>query len=127
MFNTKLKKEIVELKRQLANAERTDQYVADLKAEQKREIETLEHKHAMKVKDLEFDFKNFKDTELLKAHEANVKLTNKNDVLTKENEMMKEMVDINADIVDVKDIINKLIDKLPEVNLKSLTVNTNNK
>ena len=74
-----------------------DLLVKKLKAEQ--EIELLEKA---------FEMKNFKDTEILDKNKEIETLTNKNAVLVKENEMMNKMVDINADIVDVKDIINQL-------------------
>lgn len=124
MFNNEkeeLKARVATLEKQL-NASYSKSDVENIKLENKREIATLEHNHSIKVKELEFEMKNFKDTEILEKNKEIVKLTNSNAVLTKENEMMKEMVDINADIVDVKDIINKLIDKLPEINLNKLMV-----
>jgi len=126
MFNNEkeeLKTRVATLEKQLANSfSKTE--VEDIKLANKREIATLEHNQSIKVKELEFEMKNFKDTEILEKNKKIEDLTNKNAVLVKENEMMKEMVDINADIVDVKDIINKLIDKLPEINLNKLIVPT---
>lgn len=100
--------------------EELEREISDLKHSHQLEIEKLEHTQVLAIKDLEFNMKNFKDTEILSKNEEIIELTNKNAVLTKENEMMNKMVDINADIVDVKDIINKLIEKMPEIKLTTL-------
>lgn len=104
-----------------------DIVIKDLNSENSRKIEDLKHSHKLEIADLKFEMKNFKDEEILEKNKKIEELTNKNAVLVKENEMMNKMVDINADIIDVKDIINQLIKKMPEVNLSSLTVNTTNK
>lgn len=96
--------------------------IADLKHTHGMELEKIDHKHALEIKEKEFELKNFKDSEILAKNQEIEKLTNRIGIVEKENEMMKKMVDINADIVDVKDVINKLIEKLPEINLSSLTV-----
>lgn len=127
MFNNRYKIKIAELENELSKFTGTKNVIEDLKANHTREVETLEHKYTLAIKDLEFNMKNFKDNEILEKNKEIKKLTNSNAVLTKENEMMNKMVDINADIVDVKGIINQLINKLPEVNLSNLTINTESK
>lgn len=110
-----LQDEIVNLKRDAIKVE-------DLKATHNREVADIEHKHKLEKEQLEFNMKNHKDKELLEKDAKITTLESENAVLTKSIEMMKEMVDINADIVDVKDIINKLIEKLPQLNITSLAV-----
>lgn len=110
-----------------AKVEKLEREISDLKHEHTLQLSKKDHEHKLAIKDLEFTMKNFKDSEILGKNTKIEDLTNKNAVLTKENEMMNKMVDINADIVDVKDIINQLIKKLPEVNLTSLTVNAKSK
>jgi len=36
--------------------------------------------------------------------------------------MLDKIVDLNSDVIDIKDLVKKLIDKLPEVNLQNLTI-----
>jgi hypothetical protein len=38
---------------------------------------------------------------------------------------MEKVVNINKDIVDVKELVRNLVQKLPTIDLKSLTVNNN--
>lgn len=121
---TELREEIVELKSKLDSYKNTDNIISELKAKHERDITKVKFDHDLEKKTIEFTMKNFKDEEILTKNKEIEKLTNSNAVLTKENEMMNKMVDINADIVDVKDIINKLINKLPEVNLSSINVTT---
>jgi hypothetical protein len=41
--------------------------------------------------------------------------------------MLDKIVDLNADIIDVKELVVSLIKKLPEVNLQNLTVMSQSK
>lgn len=126
-----LMNEIVELKRLLIDTE-------VLKSQHKREVSDLCHKHSIEIekkdadfaiekKDLEFKMKNHKDSEILEKDKEISTLKTEKGILEKEVEMMKEMVDLNADIVNVGDIINKLIEKLPQLNLTSLTLQAGSK
>lgn len=106
------------------------------KEEKTTQIEELKHKHELKVKELEkdhelalkekeFELRHFKDDEVKKLRES---LSGKNSeisVLKKENEMLGKITDLNADIIDVKDLVQKLIDKLPEIKLNNLTIGGN--
>lgn len=88
-------------------------------------IRELESDHKLALKDKEFELKHFKD-ETIKALEAKiVGLEKEKAVLETKNQMLKEVNDLDADIIDVKDVVNKLIEKLPEIKLSSLTVNSN--
>lgn len=83
----------------------------------------LENKHKLELAQRDFDLKNQKDAEILKYKEEADKAKSDMLVLAKELEVTQKIVDINSDIVDVKDIINKLITALPKIDLSSITVN----
>jgi|ERR1035437_9331007 hypothetical protein len=61
--------------------------------------------------------------EIDKARRENTDLRIKVAQLTEKVAMLEKVVDISSEIIDVKDLIGSLIKKLPEVNLKSLSVN----
>ncbi len=108
---------------------------ADVSDELRKKILTMEHQYEMSIQSLkqekelalkekEFELKHFKDDEISKLKEKiNVSLQ-ENAVLKKENEMLGKITNINADIIDVKDLVSKLISKLPEINLQNLTIHS---
>ena len=71
--------------------------------------------------------RHLKDEEVKKAREEVTKVSKELAVLKKENEMLKSITDVNADIIDVKDLMNKLVEKLPSIDLKSLTIQNTGK
>jgi hypothetical protein len=84
--------------------------------------ETLQHEHKLEMQQKEFDLKHYKDVELQKKDERIVELEQKVAVLKKENEMLDKIVSLNADVVDTKELVKQLVSKLPEINLKNLTI-----
>lgn len=139
MFNSevkRLKEEAIEmantitmLTRQNKELERENTKLNAEKVENKQvhelEIKELEHNHKLELQTKEFDMKHFKDNELKSAIDEKITLEQKIAVLTKENEMLIKITDLNADVIDVKELVNSLIKKLPEINLTSLTVAAN--
>jgi hypothetical protein len=91
------------------------------------EIKTLKQDHVLALKEKEFEMKHFKDEELKGLHDKIVVLEKEKAVLEKENKMLDKIVDLNGDIVDVKELINQLIKKIPTMDLKSLTINNTGK
>lgn len=89
------------------------------------EMNEVEHTHKLALKEKEFELKHFKDNELKAVQDKLTTAEKTIEVLKKENEMLVKITDLNADIIDVKELVNALIKKLPEVNLQSLTVNHN--
>lgn len=87
----------------------------------------LESEHNLALKEKAFELKHLKDEEIKKAKDEVIEMTKKLAVLTKENEMLKSITDVNADIIDVKDLVSKLVEKLPTIDLKSLTINNTDK
>lgn len=106
----------------------------DLREEKRRqvadhaiEIKSLKQDHVLALKEKEFERKHFKDEDMKTLRDKIVVLEREKAVLEKENKMLDKIVDLNADIVDVKDLIGTLIKKIPTMDLKSLTINQSGK
>lgn len=84
----------------------------------------LNSEHSIALREKDFELKHFKDEELNKVREERVDLSKRFAVLEMENQLLKEVTDVNSDIIDVKDLVTKLIDKMPSLDLNNLTVNT---
>lgn len=56
-----------------------------------------------------------KDAELITARQELA-------VVKKENEMLKAINELDSDVLDIKELVTKIIDKLPQINLTSLSV-----
>lgn len=97
--------------------------VADVRHSYELKIKELEKDQELALKGKDFELKHFKD-ETVKSLNADLVETQKeNAVLESENKMLDRIVDLNKDILDVKKLVGRLIDKLPTIDLKSLTVN----
>jgi predicted RNase H-like nuclease (RuvC/YqgF family) len=68
----------------------------------------------------EFELVHFKDDEVETLRKQNTELTKKLAVTENENKMLGKIVDVNKDIIDVKNLVNTLIEKLPTININSL-------
>ena len=99
----------------------------ELESTHSMKVAEIRHSHALELKEKEFELKHFKDDEVKKLQTELAKIQQDNAVLKKENEMLGKITNLNADIIDIKDLVAKLIGKLPEVNLSNLTVNVPNK
>ena len=87
-----------------------------------QEIAELKNKHSLEKKDWEFQLAHLESEELKKIREENIKLIREKEVLAKELQMTKSIVELDSDVIDIKSLVEKLIDKLPNIDLKSLTV-----
>lgn len=85
-------------------------------------VSKLESEHEIALKEKEFDLKHFKDEDVQKSQAEATDLKQKNAVLENENKMLREITNLNADIIDIKDLVASLIKKLPNIDLKSITV-----
>lgn len=94
-----------------------------LEVKHQMELEVKDHLHEMTIKQHTFDLKHYKDETIKKLELESSLLRQKNAVLENENKMLDKMVQIDADVIDVKDLVKNLINKLPEVNLQNLTLN----
>lgn len=98
-----------------------------LKQEHELEVKELKAEHALELKEKDFELRHLKDEQVQKLekelHEKEIKIAE----LEKENKMLDRIVDLNGDIIDVKNLVSKLIDKLPQIDLQSLTINQQGK
>lgn len=99
--------------------------VNEIESKHRLERLELEKNHELALKEKEFELKHFKDDEIVKLREQIAEAKQENAVLKKENQMLEKITDLNADIIDIKSLVNNLIEKLPTINLSSLTLNGN--
>ena len=104
-----------------------DKIKRELESTHNMRVAELKHSHALELKEKEFELKHFKDDEVKKLQAEVTKVQQNNAVLRKENEMLGKITNLNADIIDVKDLVKNLIDKLPEIKLTNLTLNNGSK
>lgn len=72
---------------------------------------------------LEFD-EDHMETKKIKSLENKInQLQTSNAELSVANDSLNKMVDLNNDVLDVKDLVKSLIEKLPEVNINTITAN----
>lgn len=100
--------------------------VTDITHSYELKIKELEANHKLALKEKEFELRHFKDDEVKGLNETVSKQAQEIAVLKKENEMLGKITNLNADIIDIKDLVANLINKLPEVKLTNLTLNGNN-
>ena len=121
MFGVKVETiDVVALRRDLK-----DEALRDVKSDHEREIAELKHDHKLELKGKQFELDHQESEQVKKLEGEKVELEQKVAVLEKQVEMMDQITDLNADIIDVKDVINKLIEKLPSIDIKSLTTGGN--
>ena len=92
--------------------------------ERELEKQRLEQDKELALKEKEFELRHFKDEEVKKLEVDLSNLKQTIAVLRKENEMLDKITNLNADIIDIKDLVNRLIEKLPTLNLKNLTIHS---
>lgn len=115
-----LKDEVYDLKDEVErledNIKCSDNIIDDFKENAKQ----AKHDHKLALSDKDHEIKHFKDNELKTAELKAAEFEQKNAVLEEKVEMLEKMIDIDADIIDVKEIINSLIEKLPTVNFDGI-------
>lgn len=99
--------------------------IRELKHSHELRLKELEQEKALALKEKEFELKHFKDDEVKNLSQEVSKLERQVAVLQKENEMLGKITNLNADIIDIKDLVANLINKLPEIKLNNLTLNGN--
>lgn len=96
----------------------------DLEAE--LSVKRMESAHELELKQKDFEIAHLESEKLKELEAEKIDLTKQVAVLTKEIEMTKKIIELDADVIDVKDLVTKLIEKLPEVKISSLAVSTTN-
>ncbi len=89
------------------------------------ELAEIEANHKIELKEKDFQLKHFESEAMKTANERINQLEKEKAVLQKEKEMLDKITDLNADVIDVKDLVKNLISKLPEIKLSSLSVQAN--
>ena len=74
----------------------------------------------LELVDKRYTLEFFKDNELAKARSERDEAERKVAVLEQKVEMLDKIVDLDSDILDVKDVVSKLIEKLPTINLDGI-------
>lgn len=100
--------------------------IADMRHEYELKIKELEANHKLDLKEKEFELRHFKDDEVKTLSDKIATQSSEIAVLKKENEMLGKITNLNADIIDIKDLVANLINKLPEVKLNNLTITNGN-
>lgn len=96
-----------------------------LNVEHEIKLREITAAHEIKLRELENTQRFAKDEELSKARENVCEMREQLSVALKEKDMMRELVAVNSDIVRLKDFMELLIKKLPEININGgLTVTT---
>ena len=100
--------------------------IRDLEHKQQLALAEMESNHKLALKEKEFELKHFKDDETKKLSDELAEAKKNIAVLEKENEMLGKITNLNADIIDIKDLVVNLINKLPEIKLNNLTIQNEN-
>jgi hypothetical protein len=104
------------------NAPKLKEKIKEIKHEYELKIKEIEKDKELALKEKEFELKHFKDEEIKKIQEELTEQKKSNVILKKENEMLEKITDLNADIIDVKKLVETLINKLPEIKLSNLSI-----
>jgi len=116
-FNKSKKEETVKTDNSLEIKKKYENQIEEIKRENALKVKEIEANHRLEIKQKEFDLTHFKDEEVQtvqkQLNEANKHVA----VLEAEKKMLDRIVDLNADVIDVKNLVKNLIDKLPTVNL----------
>lgn len=96
------------------------QEMEDLKREHDAAFEIQAKENQIALSDAELKYTYDESKKVTEAKDARIAAEKALAVAEAENTMLKEMINLNGDIVDIKDMTNKIIDKLPTINLSSL-------
>ena len=124
MFGNNNDEEIKELEDRIEELEEELEESQDEVKELRRDLKIAQKDHDIELvreqKKHEFELEHFKDEEIETVRKQNTELTKKLAVTENENKMLGKIVDVNKDIVDVKKLVETLIEKLPTVNISSI-------
>lgn len=101
----------------------------------KNQINEMGHNHKLELaevrasqnlalKEKEFELKHFRDEEISQLNSKIVILEKEKAVLENKVEMLDRIVNVNAAIIDVKKLVENLINKLPEIKISNLSVSS---
>lgn len=96
--------------------------VTKLKADHEIATNKLTAENEIKIQQKEFELTHIADERVKKADDARVVAETDLKVAQKENEMLHKIVDDRADVLEIKDLVNKLLEKVPEIKIDTLSV-----
>jgi len=103
-------------------SDKYDRLRSDSDRELRLEKEDHERELKLLIEDHERELKFFVSEEVKEARDEQLRAERACELLKKENTLRKEICDVNGDIIDIKELVEKLIDKLPSIDIKSLNV-----
>lgn len=107
---------------ELAALKANEQEIAQLKSVHQIGINELEAKHKIALREKEFEINHKNDDDKLKLANEKAELEKQLAVANETIKQLDRIVDLNADVLDVKALVNKLVDKLPTMNITSLNL-----
>jgi hypothetical protein len=90
------------------------------KDDEDRKIKSLKADHEIELKKKQAELDLFESASIKKLETEVVDLKTKLAVAETKLEFMSKITDVNADVLDVKELVNKLIEKMPTVNINSI-------
>jgi len=93
--------------------------LASLKQNHQMEIDKLKNDHSLALSQKEFELNHSADERVKEAEGKAAESDKKLAVAAKENEMLVKITDLNKDVIDVKELVTNIINKLPTVNITS--------
>lgn len=93
------------------------QEISTLKSEHAIEIKKLESDQIIALQEKEFEIKHVADERVLDLQGKLTETEKKLAVSESENKMLHEMVDQDASVLEVKELVSSLINKLPNINI----------
>lgn len=113
-----LKEQVIKLQETNATLKQDNEIsTKSLKAEQTIEINKLKAENEIALKEKEFEIKTKTAEDVLKLTAENVELAKQVAVANESIKQLDRIIDLDGDILDVKDLVSKLIMKLPTVNI----------
>lgn len=92
-----------------------------LKADHAMEMKEVKKDHELEIKALKFDMERATEQTTADLNKEVVELKQKLAVAENTIEMMDELTDLQTGMLDVKEVVNSLIKKLPNIDIKSIT------
>ncbi len=90
------------------------------KDDEERKIKNLKTDHEIELKKKQAELDLFESVKIKSLETEVTDLKTKLAVAETKLEFMSKITDVNADVLDVKDLVNKLIEKMPTVNINSI-------
>jgi len=116
MFNKK-SEELIEEAVRVAVEENNDVW--------ERKAKKINADHSISIQQKDFDLEHLETSTVKELKDQITDLEKKVAVLEGEKVMLDRIVDLNADVLDVKNLVKDLVAKLPSIDLKNLTINSN--